>query len=202
MRTDRMNKDQHMAQEVLEPDYGFLDEIEGQGPFEAAACFQCRKCTNGCPVSFAMDLFPDEVIRLVMLGQRDRVLACRTIWVCAACETCTTRCPNGVRIAELMDALKEMALAEGVLPPVPEIPLLHRTFLASVHRRGRIFEPELLPLYRLQSGGLSKGRETWREDMILGLQMLLKGRMPMLPKGVKGKGEVRDILDHRRGRRS
>ena len=52
-----------MMQETLSPDYQLLETLEKEGPFQAGACFQCRKCTNGCPVAFAMDLFPDEVIR-------------------------------------------------------------------------------------------------------------------------------------------
>ena len=99
-----------MSQEIFHPNHIFMEQLEATGPFQAGACFQCRKCTNGCPVTFAMDLYPDEVIRMVIIGQRETVLRCRTIWVCAACETCTTRCPNKVKIAELMDSLKEMAI--------------------------------------------------------------------------------------------
>ncbi|MGD8715689.1 MAG: hypothetical protein PVG70_14150, partial [Desulfobacterales bacterium] len=73
-----------MSPKFLDPDYRLLEQVETQGPFQAGACFQCRKCTNGCPVTFAMDLYPDEVIRMVNLGQRQTVLGCRTIWVCAA----------------------------------------------------------------------------------------------------------------------
>ena len=97
-------------------------------------------------------LYPDEVIRLVILGQRDKVLNSRTIWVCAACETCTTRCPNGVKIAEVMDCLKEMAIAQGVPCPQPQIEALHETFLENVKLFGRVFEGALLPVYMLRSG--------------------------------------------------
>lgn len=185
-----------MEQEVLQPDYQFLDLIEAFGPFDAGACFQCRKCTNGCPATFAMDLYPDEVIRLVILGQCEKVLSCRTIWVCAACETCTTRCPNEVKIAELMDCLKEMAIQEGIPSPQPQIRILHETFLNNIKRRGRIFEGELLPIYMLRSGEIWK---KWKEgtlfgEMILGWKMFYKGRMPIFPKGIKGKKEVRKIL--------
>ena len=69
-----------MPQKTLTPDYHFLDQIETAGPFQASACYQCRKCTNGCPVTFVMDIYPDEVIRLVMLGQREAVLSCDTPW--------------------------------------------------------------------------------------------------------------------------
>ena len=119
---------------TLTPDYQFLEQIETDGPYQAGACYQCRKCTNGCPVTFAMDLYPDEVIRLVIIGQAQTVLNCDTIWVCAACETCTTRCPNDVKIAELMDCLKEMAVNKGIACPQPQILTLHDTFLKNVKR--------------------------------------------------------------------
>ena len=189
-----------MSQKTLDPDYRLLEQIEAQGPFQAGACFQCRKCTNGCPVTFAMDLYPDEVIRLVILGQRETVLGCRTIWVCAACETCTTRCPNDVKIAELMDCLKEMAVHEGVPSPQPQILTLHETFLNNIKKRGRVYETTLLPAYLLKSGKLLEmwNSGTWRYDLKLGRQMFSKGRLPLMPKSIKGKEEVRKILTRRK----
>ena len=185
-----------MSQESLTPDYRFLEQVEADGPFRTGACFQCRKCTNGCPVTFAMDLYPDEVIRMVILGQRETVLSCQTIWVCAACETCTTRCPNDVRISELMDCLKEMALGEGVPSAQPRILALHQTFLNNIKKWGRLYETTLLPAYLLKSGEfLDKwNSRTWRYDLNLGRQMLAKGRLPLMPKSIKGKKEVRQIL--------
>jgi len=189
-----------MSQKILNPDYRLLEQIEAQGPFQAAACFQCRKCTNGCPVTFAMDLYPDEVIRLVILGQRETVLDCRTIWVCAACETCTTRCPNDVKIAELMDCLKEMAVQEGVPSPQPQILTLHETFLNNIKKWGRVYETTLLPAYLLKSGKLLEmwNSGTWRYDLKLGRQMFSKGRLPLRPQSIKGKKEVRKILTRRK----
>jgi len=189
-----------MSQKILDPDYRLLEQIEAQGPFQAGACFQCRKCTNGCPVTFAMDLYPDEVIRLVILGQRETVLDCRTIWVCAACETCTTRCPNDVKIAELMDCLKEMAVHEGVPSSQPRILSLHETFLNNIKKRGRLYETTLLPAYLLKSGKLLDewNSGTWRYDLKLARQMFSKGRLPLLPKSIKGKSEVRNILAQRK----
>jgi len=191
-----------MSQKMLDPDYRLLEQIEADGPFQAGACFQCRKCTNGCPVTFAMDLYPDEVIRMVILGQRETVLACRTIWVCAACETCTTRCPNDVRIAELMDSLKEMALREGVPSSQPRILALHESFLNNIKKRGRLHETTLLPAYLLKSGQLLDKWNSgiWRYDLNLGRQMFSKGRLPLMPKPIKGKKEVRKILTRRKKR--
>ncbi len=189
-----------MTQKILDPDYGFLEKIEAQGPFQAGACFQCRKCTNGCPVTFAMDLYPDEVIRMVILGQRETVLACQTIWICAACETCTTRCPNDVKIAELMDCLKEMAVQDDLPSSQPRILALHETFLSNIKKWGRVYETALLPVYLLKSGELLEklNSGTWRYDLNLGRQMVTKGRLPLMPPSIKGKREVRKILKYRK----
>ncbi|MFP5213023.1 MAG: heterodisulfide reductase, partial [Acidobacteriota bacterium] len=65
----------------LSPDFAFLDMVEAAGPFHTSECFQCRKCSNGCPASFAMDLYPDQIIRLALLGQKDEILRSRTLWV-------------------------------------------------------------------------------------------------------------------------
>ena len=172
-----------MVKEALSPDYQFLETLEKEGPFQAGACFQCRKCTNGCPVAFAMDLYPDEIIRLVILGQRERVLKSKTIWVCSACETCTTRCPNEVRIAELMDQLKEIAVLENIPCPEPQVLKLHQTFLKQIKKQGRVFETILLPTYFLKSGQLL---EKWKDGTMmaefgLGWKMFSKGRMPLWP---------------------
>jgi heterodisulfide reductase subunit C len=187
-----------MAAEIVHPDYQLLEQLETVGPFQAAACFQCRKCTNGCPVTFAMDLYPDEVIRMVLLGQRETVLRCHTIWVCAACETCTTRCPNEVKIAELMDCLKEMAVQDGIPCPQPQILSLHETFLKNLKKRGRVFETTLLPNYMLRSGGFWRrwNEGTWLDEIKLGWQMMFKGRFGYFPKSIKGKKEIRAIITH------
>lgn len=191
-----------MSHQPLNPDYQFLEEVESAGPFQAGACYQCRKCTNGCPVTFAMDLYPDEVIRLVILGQRESVLNCETVWVCAACETCTTRCPNDVKIAELMDRIKEMAVQAGMPSRQPQILSLHQTFLNNIKKWGRLYETTLLPAYLLQSGEFRNKLRTgdWQYDLKLGLQMLSKRRFPLFPKSVKARKEVRKILARRKPR--
>ena len=188
------------TQDTLYPDYRFTGELEKKGPFQVAACFQCRKCTNGCPVVFAMDLMPDEVIRMVILGQREQVLNCKTIWVCAACETCTTRCPNEVKIAELMDHLKETAIRENIPCPLPQVLTLHEAFLKNVAKRGRVFESTLLPGYLLRNGAFQREWKTgaWRVKARLGWKLFSKGRMPLWHRKQKGRIEIRDMLTERR----
>ena len=181
-----------MSNDVIHPDYAFIEQLQREGQFLAEACFQCRKCTSGCPVSFAMDLFPDEVIRMVILGQKEKVLKCKTIWICAACETCTTRCPNEVKIAELMDHLKEMAIGEKVPCPVPDVLTLHETFLGNVKKHGRVFESTLLPVYLLKSGRIKRKLKdgSWMAEARLGWKMFIKGRMSVFPRSIKGKKEL------------
>ena len=185
-----------MQQPSVSPDFSFLEKVEAAGPFSASECFQCRKCTNGCPASFAMDIYPDQVIRMAILGLKEEVLRCNTIWVCAACETCSTRCPNGVRIAELMDHFKEMAIREGIAPAQPRVAALHKTFLDNVRMTGRVFEGGLLPAYWLRSGqmaGMLKTGSLARE-LRLALKLYRKGRLSPLPTRIKGKAEVSAIL--------
>lgn len=86
-----------------------VEEISGQ---DLLACYQCGKCAAGCPVAFAMDLLPSQVIRLAQLGQIAELLDTQTIWLCAACQTCYTRCPKGVDLSRIMEALRELAFRE------------------------------------------------------------------------------------------
>ncbi|MGQ9687177.1 MAG: 4Fe-4S dicluster domain-containing protein [Desulfobaccales bacterium] len=187
-----------MHQPILRPEGRFQEKVEQDSGIRVSACYQCKKCTNGCPVTFAMDLYPDQVIRLVQLGQRQAVLSCSTIWVCSACETCTTRCPNEVDIAGVMDYLKEQALKNGLTPAQPRTYAFHRVFLDDIGRRGRVFEGGLLPRYMLKSG------EMWRklknlelaDDLKLAYGMLRKGRMPLRPRGISagGQAEIKRLL--------
>jgi heterodisulfide reductase subunit C len=178
----------------IDPDFSKL--VQAQASLKVDACYQCRKCTNGCPVTFAMDIYPDQVIRLVLLGQKERVLGCNTIWVCSACETCTTRCPNEVDIAGTMDALKEMAIREGVQIPQPKTYAFHKAFLDDVRKRGRMFEGKMMQSYLINSGELFRkvADGSIKEEVSLGWNMFKKGRLPLFPKGIKEKKEIKEIL--------
>lgn len=193
-----------MQQRGVFPDSRFLEAVEAAGPFHLSECFQCLKCTNGCPLSFEMDLYPDQIIRLTLMGQREEVLKSKTIWVCASCETCSTRCPNGVQIAELMDCLKEMALGDHVKTPQPQVVALHQSFLEFIRIAGRVFEGALLPVYLFRSGQIRKKIKegTWRYELKLGLDLIRKGRFSLLPKFIEGKGEVNSILSSLRKQES
>jgi heterodisulfide reductase subunit C len=183
-------------QDFLSLNSAFLEEVEGGSGVKVSACYQCRKCTNGCPVTFAMDLYPDQVMRYIQLGWREPVLASATIWVCAACETCTTRCPNEVDIAKAMDFLKQTVVRENTGAREKKGLTFHQVFLDDIRKRGRVFEAGLMQTYLLKSGeAFTKLKDlSILEEMRLGWTMYRKGRLNLLPHGIKGKGEVRQLF--------
>ena len=87
-----------------------VNEISGQNVLN---CYQCGRCSSGCPLTFAMRLLPNQVIRLVQLGLEEEALESNTIWVCASCLTCHARCPRGVDLAKVMEALRAIGLRPG-----------------------------------------------------------------------------------------
>jgi heterodisulfide reductase subunit C len=164
----------------------FLRKLKARG-VDVHACYQCGRCSSGCPVGDYFDLNVMEVVRLASYGQEERLLASHTIWLCAACETCATRCPNDIEIAGLMDVLRELALRKGVAPAEPRIPAFHGSFLGSINRWGRAWEIGMIANYKIKSGDLMG-------DMKLGLDMFVKGKLKLLPHSIKGKSEIREIF--------
>jgi heterodisulfide reductase subunit C len=180
----------------LEPSSSLAERLAGLT--SVSACYQCKKCSSGCPLTFAMDFYPDEVIRLALLGQEAQVLGCRTIWVCSACETCTTRCPNNIDIAGVMDWLKEEAILSGQASPQPGVTRFHQTFLDTVLMSGgRLSEPLLLGLYQLRRGDtLGKLKSgALAEDLRMAWELARRRRLvPRLPHRLKGVKEIKDIF--------
>jgi heterodisulfide reductase subunit C len=145
-------------------------------------CYQCTKCSSGCPVAARSDLKPHEAVRLVQMDQREEVLASRFIWECTSCQTCTTRCPQQVDIAAMNDALRAMSLAEGRVVPGTAVPVFNDIFLASVRNRGRVYELGLMAAYKLRTGRLF-------EDADKAPMMLSKGKLPLLGPRVSGRAQ-------------
>ncbi|MBI5015594.1 MAG: 4Fe-4S dicluster domain-containing protein [Deltaproteobacteria bacterium] len=167
----------------------FLEEVNQQiDGVPLQRCFHCRKCTAGCPLASAMDLKPNELIKRIQRGQRREVLGSAAIWLCASCETCTTRCPNQVDIARMMDALRQMALAAGGAAREKNIQAFHSAFLGSIRKSGRINETAMMVSYKLQS-------KDYFSDMVMGLGMFAKGKLsPFAPK-TKNLAAVRRIFE-------
>lgn len=164
-----------------------LKKLE-QLQIDVGSCYQCGRCSAGCPVSEFFDLKTMEVVRLAAYGMEEPLLHSETIWLCAACDTCATRCPNGIDITRLMDILRELALRKGVAPAIPRVPQFHLSFLESVKRWGRTYEIGMLGAYKLRSGDLMG-------DMKLGMSMFSKGKLSLFPHRIEGKSDIRDIFE-------
>ena len=92
----------------------FVHKVEDLSGQNILQCYQCGECSSGCPVAAEMDVLPNQVIRLIQLGQEDAVMAAESPWVCASCYTCYVRCPKGVGIAQLMEAVRLLHLRRQV----------------------------------------------------------------------------------------
>jgi len=106
-----------LSQGLAAPFVRKVEELSGQNPY---ACYQCGKCSAGCVFAEHMDALPNQVLRLVQLGD-ESALRLSAPWVCASCLACEVRCPKGVDIAKTMEALRLLALRRGFSPVVLEL---------------------------------------------------------------------------------
>ncbi len=129
-------------------------------------CFQCGTCTSDCPVARFSDTYrPRQIIRMAQLGLRERVLNSDALWLCAACFTCTDRCPQNVEVASVIRVLRNLAAEKG------KVPVVFKEQASSILESGYAYK---IPELRL------KKRET------LGLPPLPKGNPENLRKALKG----------------
>ena len=96
----------------------FAEEVRAcPGGEDITHCFSCGTCTATCPIQWIDERYnPRRIIKMVMLGMREQVLASPLIWLCSACDLCYRRCPQGVRISDLMKAIRTVAIREGYEP--------------------------------------------------------------------------------------
>ena len=168
-------------------DEDFLKEVQQGSEQNLTRCYQCGNCTAGCPLSFAYDIPVNRLMRLLQAGEKHAVLSSKAIWLCASCETCTTRCPNMIDVACVMDVLRHMARREG-LAAVPQVKTFWDSFLDSVRAHGRVFELGLLINYVTKTGRF------WT-DMDLGPKILPKGKLAFKPHDIQGKEHVARIFE-------
>jgi heterodisulfide reductase subunit B len=137
-------------------------------------CYQCIKCTSGCPVAEFFDWQPNQIMRAVQLGDTDIALHAETPWLCASCQTCTTRCPQGLDVTAIMEFLTREALDRGIQPAAPEVAKFNKAFMREIRLWRRAYEMGLMAELKLRTGRLT-------QDLALGLRMLRKRKMPLLP---------------------
>lgn len=143
-------------------------EIFGKDTLKTVeSCIQCGCCAGSCPVSQEMDYTPRQLMRMIQLGFKKEVLNSNTIWICTTCYSCSVRCPRGICVTDLMEALKPLAIEAGVINKNARF---DKVFSDVVRKKGRSTEYLLLSEYSLSDPGLVIKQATF------GLSLIAKGK--------------------------
>ena len=163
-----------------------------------AECYQCGKCSAGCPMAEQMDWLPNRLVRLVQMGRVERALKAEALWKCVSCMTCSTRCPKGVDCAGVIDALRQLAVERDTVPPPRRRTVLfQQMFLENIRRNGRICEVQLMGRFEtktfLRDGNLPR----LLADALL-VPRLMKARKastarPTGPRSRRGAADLREM---------
>jgi heterodisulfide reductase subunit C len=153
-------------------------------------CIQCGLCSGSCPTEFAMDYSPMQLIKMIHLGMREKVLACSTIWTCSACYTCYARCPQDINITSLMMSLKNLAMTEKAVDNSKLKPKFHKAFFEIVNKYGRLHEPILLTKILKKTD-----IKNLFHNANLGLRLFRKGKIGIMPVKIKQTKDLNTILE-------
>ncbi|HNX94318.1 MAG TPA: 4Fe-4S dicluster domain-containing protein [Holophaga sp.] len=168
-----------------------IERVKALTGVQLSHCYQCGKCAAGCPVGDQMDLTSSQIFRLVQLGfpeLEEKALRSEGIWLCLACETCSTRCPQEIEISKVMDALRSEALKRGLSHPKSrDILAFHRAFLGAVKLAGRLNEVGMVADYKRRTGHFLK-------DILVAPRMFLKGKLGLIPHRIKDRAGLRAIF--------
>jgi heterodisulfide reductase subunit C len=152
-------------------------------------CLQCGTCTGTCPVSYAMDITPRQIVALFRAGMIDEILRSKAIWLCASCYSCTVRCPSGIKVTDTMYALKRVAMAQGRFPSRFPVHMLSKTFVNNIYKYGRNYE--------LGLGIKYLARTSFRRLLAstgYGLSLIRRGRLGLIPRRINRINQVRAII--------
>jgi heterodisulfide reductase subunit B len=144
-------------------------------------CYQCVKCTSGCPVGRFFDWQPNQIMRALQLGQEDIALEAQTPWLCAACQTCTTRCPQELDIARIMDFLTREAIERGISPPIPEVNTFNEAFMREIRLWNRSYEPGLMAEMMIRNHDI----KSTMNDLGMYMKFFQKGKIGFFPSPAK-----------------
>ena len=167
-------------------DLKFKRQVEEESGQNLSHCYQCGKCTAGCPGAQVYDKQVSQIMRAVQLGLKDEPLRNRSLWLCLTCSTCTARCPNDIDVAAVMETLRMMARREGLVQDRP-IESFWRAFLDTVRVTGRSYEMGVMADY------MARTMRGWG-NLEIAPTALLKRKMPFKPSLIHGREEVARIF--------
>jgi heterodisulfide reductase subunit B len=150
-------------------------------------CYQCVKCTSGCPVAEFFDWQPNQIMRALQLGDEEIALHAQTPWLCAACQTCTTRCPQDLDIAGIMEFLTRESVRHGIEPSIPQVNNFNQAFMHEVRIWGRSYEPGLMAEMMLHNP------QGLLDDLKLYIGMLKKGKVGFIPELTRHPHNVKPV---------
>jgi len=169
---------------------GFAKEVMTvAGCEQLQSCIQCGTCSGTCPLSIYMDFSPRQVMALVRADFKNEVLRSHTVWLCASCYACTVECPRQIRITDIMYALKQRAIRDGLFPRGFPIPVLAKEFSAMVGSKGRITETLLVMRLFLKANWRAVFG-SWR----LGLGLIRTGRFVLRHERIERQPELAAML--------
>ncbi len=151
-------------------------------------CFQCRKCSCGCTVSSHSQSPPSEIIRRLQLGAGDELLGNSLLFTCVSCSICYARCPMGIDVVAVMDALRALAIERKAAIPKGNVPLFNSAFLKTVRTFGRTYDLGLLALYKI--GTSSYFQDADKIPLLLG-----KKKIALLPSFSRNRKTIRRIFE-------
>ncbi len=161
-----------------------------------ADCYQCGKCSAGCPMADQMDLLPNQLVRLVQMRRLDRALQCESIWKCVSCMTCSTRCPKSVDCAGVMDALRQLAAEQGKAPRERlRTVLFQQAFLDNIRRNGRLREVELIGEFKTRAFFKDGSVPLLMDGAMLAPALLKRKKFHLVGERVKDRGVVARIFE-------
>jgi heterodisulfide reductase subunit C len=170
----------------------FAKEVQERSGQNLNRCYQCKKCSGGCPTARWYEWSNHCIVRMVQRGRKDELLGSKAIWMCITCETCGTRCPNGIYLSPIMDTLRSMAVEEGHPVAEPAVVAFHKAFVGSAKKFGRVHEATMLADFMLKSRlFLQSG---FLGEAVGGMKLFAKGKIPLKPSAVKGKDQVAKIF--------
>ena len=155
-------------------------------------CYQCGKCSAGCPVATEMDYPPSLVMRMLQTddpSHYDKLLKSMSIWLCVSCEMCLTRCPMEIDIPVLMDYMRQKSYkAKKTNPQAKKIISFHKSFLDSINYTGLMYEMGLIVDYKMRTGAMT-------QDVAVAPKMFIKGKLNPVPELIKGRKKVAAIFN-------